>query len=416
LVWKVNAISHTGRFNWIYFIDALDGAIIKKQDNIDYDNGTGNVYLKHPFLTPNTTTVTLENLDGSGYLRGTYADVFTSEEDWFQQQEPNQRAQSASLNFEYSPSDWRFDEANVYYHINVFKQWMSDNYHSSSQGQVTARVHELDPENAAFFSPPNSVTFGEGSGAGYNDHAREDAVIYHEYTHAMVWPIVDFQTSLPDYAETGAISEGLADYFPGSFTSRSLKGEYVREGFVPREDYPGAQRDMAAPLIDHYDRYNDEDDPVWQTAQNLVPPKPFQEIHIGGEFFASILWDIRGAIGQSVADELAWDALYQVTSTAEFTDCRIAMVNLDFIEYNSAHIPTIESKFDAKGVYAPLDARITGPGSLLQGEQGTWDSNPTGGQGTRTYKWYVKEPPSAPLWTQVGTAKTYTRTHGHVRF
>lgn len=233
---------------------------------------------------------------------------------------------------------------------------MIDNYHSSSQGQVTARVHELDPRNAAFFSPPNNVSFGEGSGAGYNDHAQEDAVIYHEYTHAMVWPIVDFETSLPDHAETGAISEGLADYFPGSFTSRSLKGEYVREGFVPREDYPGAQRDMADPLIDHYDRYNNFNDPIWVIVRNNG--QHYQEIHVGGEFFSSILWDIRGAIGQSVAAELTWDALYQVTSTAEFTDFRIAMVILDFIEYNSTHIPTIESKFDAKGVYAPHSMRV----------------------------------------------------------
>ena len=409
LAWKVDLVGKRTWYDWTYFVDALDGTIIRKRDNIYYDEGTGKAYLKHPFLTPNTTTVTLENLDGSGYLRGTYADVKTSAEYWFP--DPAQRAFSSSLNFQYDPSDWRFDEANAYYHINVFKQWMLDNYHSSSQGQVTGIVHELDPANAAFYSPgANSVVFGEGTGAGYNDHAREDVVIYHEYTHAMVWPIVQFETDESEYPESGAIAEGTADYFPGSFTGRSLKGEYVREGFAPREDFPGDQRDMADPLIDHYDRYIDINDPVWQQAQAIG--KPFKEIHIGGEFFSSILWDIRGAVGQSVADELAWDALGQLTGTADFSDYRVAMVTLDYIEYNSAHISTIESKFDAKGVHAPLNAMISGPTQLAKQQQGTWDSNPTGGMGTRTYKWFKKEPPSSSTWVQVGTSKTYSTTMG----
>ncbi|MGK9370143.1 M36 family metallopeptidase [Melioribacter sp. Ez-97] len=346
-------------FNRTYFIDANDGTVIDSVNNICDATGTGNVYLKHPLLTPITTTVSLTNLDGSGYIKGTYADVSTDITYWFPNQPPTpSRAYSTSFNFQYTTTDFRFDEANAYYHISQFRDWLNTNYLSGDvpQLQVYTGIKDEAEVNNAYFSPPNTMGFGLGIGTGYHDFAREDKIIYHEYTHANTYELVELQNG---YNESGAISEGIADYFPASYTNRTLAGEYSLYGFTPRSSYPGKQRDVASPLIDSYSRYNDDNDPVWIAAQNqgLQP----QESHIGGEFFSSILWDIRSAIGQSVANNLTFQALSLLTTTATFLDFRQAMVAIDQIEYNGSHIPTIETKFNNKGIIAPLNANITGP-------------------------------------------------------
>ena len=401
---------HDNRFfNKTYFIDAIDGTVIDSVNNICDATGTGNVYLKHPSLTPSTTTVSLTNLDGSGYIKGTYADVSTDITYWFPNQPPTpSRAYSTSFNFQYTTTDFRFDEANAYYHISQFRDWLNTNYLSGEVPQLTVYTGIKDEAevNNAFFSPPNILGFGYGSGSGYHDFAREDKIIYHEYTHANAYQLVELQNAK---SESGAISEGTSDYFSASYSGRTLAGEYALYGFTPRSSYPGRQRDVVSPLIDSYSRYGNIDDPIWSVAINQG--LGFKEQHIGGEFFSSILWDIRSVIGQSVANDLSFQTLSLLTTTATFLDFRQAMVAIDQIEYNGSHISTIETKFNNKGIIAPLNANITGPAYLQKSQSGTYKSNPTGGVGTRTFYWYLRTPPNT-TWNLAVTTQDFTTTMG----
>ena len=398
-------------FNRTYVIDANKGNVIDRVNNICDATGTGNVYLKHPSLTPSITAVSLTNLDGSGYIKGTYADVSTDIGYWFPQQPPTpSRAYSTSFNFQYTSTDFRFDEANAYYHISQFRDWLNTNYLSGEvpQLQVYTGIKDEAEVNNAYFNPPNTLGFGFGSGTGYHDFAREDKIIYHEYTHANAYELVELQNG---YNQSGAISEGTADYFPASYTNRTLAGEYSLYGFTPRSSYPGKQRDVGSPLIDSYSRYTNNQDPVWLQAALYYGHDVFGEPHIGGEYFSSILWDIRNAIGQSVTNDLSFQTLSLLTTTATFLDFRQAMVAIDQIEYNGSHISTIETKFNNKGIIAPLNANITGPAYLQKSQSGTYKSNPTGGVGTRTFYWYLRTPPNT-TWNLAVTTQDFTTTMG----
>lgn len=282
LSYKTRIIAEEPSIFWLYFIDANTGEVIEKINKITPVIGTGNVYKKHPGIS-SVTTETFYRLNGDGYLDGKYVKV---------ENDNAGRAYSASNSFEYSTSSTHFDEANLYYHVDRFRHEFIENIDDGGLGftKITAHAHSYHPvyetNNAWFNWFTKEIYFGDGLGAGFNSFAREDKVIYHEYSHAVIYDINDEIEYRDD--EGGAILEGTPDYFAGSFTNRPIIGEYA---------VPSAQRNMNNPEIVSYQDYKD---------QNIVGP------HVGGEFFSSILWDIRNhnGIDSEKVDYLVYDALF----------------------------------------------------------------------------------------------------------
>jgi Zn-dependent metalloprotease len=205
LAYEIHIPGKRGGESWCYFINAFDGKVIESKS--DVINSQANTYLRHPGLDASYTTINpLPNFYNNTALMGTYANVLNDE---------SSRAYSASNDFRYSTGDTHFDEANLYYHVDRIAAYFNA-LGFNEFTQITAHAHtdfyeDLDKDglvddpspNASYNTQDHHIRFSDGQGvAGYNSYAREDMIIYHEYTHA----VTDFASGGLDYwDESGGI-------------------------------------------------------------------------------------------------------------------------------------------------------------------------------------------------------------------
>ncbi|MBD3224261.1 MAG: T9SS type A sorting domain-containing protein [Caldithrix sp.] len=363
LVWKVIFFAEQPFTDWLYYVDAGSGQVVERFNRIMHVTGIGNVYPTHPGIS-SSATKDLYRLNGSGFLQGDYVHV---------QNDEASEAYSIYHDFRYGASDTHFDEANLYYHVDDFKHNYISGLGSTGPIQITAHAHSNyypGPNNAWFSRSSGDIYFGDGTGSGFNPFSREDKIIYHEYSHAVIY---DINTGIQstDNEEEGGISEGTPDYFAGAHTGRSVIGEYAA---------PDYQRDMSNPDINSYSEYDS---------------KESVEAHEGGEFFSAILWDLRYKqdIVDSHADFLVYDALYRISGEPTFLEFRDAMMAADDNAYGGNHNDLIQDTFADWGIGehtpGPLSVSIIGPDLLEPNETGTFTAHPSEGSGTYTnYRWW----------------------------
>lgn len=388
LTWKVLLFSEDPISDWFYMIDAVSGETLYKLNRLTDVIGDGDVYPTHPGLSSVTNTP-LYRLNGNGKLQGTYAYIVNDE---------SSEAYSSSNSFQYSTSSTHFDEANLYYHIDNFRHNFVEGLISGSFGfqQIKAHAHATHSvygDLNAWFSPSSKeIYFGDASSSSsYNNFAWEDKVIHHEYGHAVIYEIQSGIQSSNN--EEGAISEGTPDYFSGSFTVRSMIGEYI-----------GSTRDMANPYYTNYSQL-----PRDQYGNVNV------SAHTGGEFFSSILWDLQGIISSTDVDFLVYDALYRITNGPDFLEFRDAMMAADAAAYSGSNSDDIQNTFADRGVgtHVPPDVTISGPDNMFQGSSDTFTANVSGGHPPYQYQWYYKNYSDSFYVKASGeTSSTYTHTAG----
>jgi Zn-dependent metalloprotease len=371
LAWELTLLSQNQGKNWLYMVDAHSGQILYKLNLIMDVAGTGKVYPKTKCLSP-VTTKTLKGLYGNGYLDGTYAKVWNSSAS---------RAYSATENFQYAPSSTHFDEVSLYYYIDNFRRNFINalDVHNNLFERIDAYAHHDQCPNGCYSSgSPGSLSFSD-----VHPYAEVDQVVYHEYGHAVIHDIKPGITS--SFDEEGGISEGTPDYFAGSFTKRAVIGGCGCEGV--------AERDMENP---QYSNYNDlPRDP--QTGKVDVNP------HESGEFFSSIMWNIRQKIGASSGktNTLVYKSLHGVSDNPDFLGFRYQMVQADQEAYNGEDVSQIKSAFSAKDVYPPPSVIVTGPRQVYPGDEPIWTANPSGGKTPYQYSWYWrKKPKNSYTWTE----------------
>jgi len=328
LAWKIFVGTEKPYGDWIYFVDAIEGKIITKCNNIFKITGCGNVYPTNPNIS-SVTNVPLNNLDGSGYLRGQYSDVLN---------DVTSRAYSSNETFNYQTNNTHFDEVNVYQHINSIGDYFAaidaGAYGRMGTQPITTRVHyQEDPNNSGFVLSTGQLYFGDGTPSeGYYDFAEEDKIIYHEYTHAVVYSIV----YLPEYLyvdpEPGGICEAIPDYFSGSYSERPVIGDYA---------FPSQSRDMINPGYSSY------------AALTSVPAYPWIGPYFTSELWSATLWDVRNnsSIGQTVADKLVYYGLFRITSNATFLSYAEAMIAEDIDRYGGAHVAAIQNCLMSRGIF-----------------------------------------------------------------
>jgi len=406
LAWKLDISTETPGDSWMYCVDANNGEVLKKQkessdavetDRPDYKpsvsvekvnstmiqpspnsaelfgevNGLGNIYETYPLQNEFglSTGVTLPRMsDATGYVIGTYADVDNS---------AVSRANNIAHDYTgISIENPQFDEVNVYYHMDKFRWEYINKFNFTGFTQLKALVN-LPGEGAQFnnLSSPISIQF-DHSDPTLPHYAREAKIIYHEYTHAVVYTINGL-LSWPN--EAGGINEGLADYFAGSYTNNTLMGVYA---------YTGNKRirDMSNPLKSQYSDFLIRD-----AYKHIINEDP----HISGEFFSSILWNIRNGIGQipDTTDLLIFNSLNGILTNTNFLDFRDAMMNQSWSQLQK---DIIQNKFAEKGVGdfannppgAPVNLTIT----AALGESPTLSWTPPNDPDISYYKLYRQKP------------------------
>jgi hypothetical protein len=344
--------------DWMYVVDAKTGTILRHYRMILSVTGLAKVY--YTFSCNNSPQqATLYNLDQSGYIQGTNVIVYAGLYD---------RAFVSNQDFRYDPSSTHFDEANVYYYLEIAHTYWGSYIVNQP---VTAIVHATSP-------PPCNGGWTEGS-IQYRDDcptAREDKISYHEYSHFATAILgVNFYGTIN---EPGGISEGMADFFAEDYTNRPV--------ILDCAD-PGIERDMTNPCYTSYASYYAD----FLRTGNVDP-------HNSGQLWSACLWDLRVNL-YSTVKSLVMASIPSLTNTSSFSIGRQKIIEQDRIQNGGVHSQYIAHKFFARGIdYDSLgNPSIMGPGCLQLKQNGTWTASVAGGSQSFSYQWYYEDQYSGGL-------------------
>jgi hypothetical protein len=266
--------------------------------------GTGTVFLPNPVadlqdqsltdqkdadyaaLQPAYHNVTLTNLDGSGFLRGDWANVVS---------ETGDPAFSPTNTFLYHRNDDRFEQVMAYYWVTEAQKYIQSLGFGSTFRPVNmesqdVRINQLGYDNSFSWDKKDYLRFGKGG----VDDAEDAEVILHEYGHA----IQDSQQTPFGFGfstEAGSIGEGFADYWAVTVSSV----------IAPTPDAPCvADWDSVSytSTVPHCLRRVDLD---------LHYPQDLNgRVHHDGQIWSRALWDIRQALGHVKADTTILEAQF----------------------------------------------------------------------------------------------------------
>jgi zinc metalloprotease ZmpB len=239
--------------------------------------------------------VRLTNLDGSGFLHGDYATVYSS---------TGNQAYSPTNTFAYTRHQDEFEQVMAYYWITEAQRYI----HSLGFGVTRpgidnqpqkVRINQYGADNSFETDQPiNEIRYGKGG----VDDAEDAEVILHEYGHA-IHSAQNFNFA-PE--ENGAISEGFGDYWAvtvSDVVSKSLG--------VPEQE--------PLPCVADWDSTSYTPGPVHclrRLDTNLHYPGDLSgEVHHDGQIWSRALWDIRNALGNVKADTIILQGTSGYTGT-----------------------------------------------------------------------------------------------------
>lgn len=227
-------------------------------------------------------TAELLDLKGDGTLTGTMWRVTVPD--------GYEAATSADHVFDYDPTDIRFVQPNVYYHVQLQQAYMATlGYEWPTGRTLQVRPHmNSDPNvgyNNAFFQPSDEATgdlgqikLGDGDGSELKELGIDADVVAHEFGHQVVY------TTLKTAArcfETLALHEGLADFFAFARTRDPCLGETIcpsgTGACVAKACLRTADLDLA---------FGDEWWLAWSGQDSCYT-------HRNGQLFSALLWDLR---------------------------------------------------------------------------------------------------------------------------
>ena len=225
--------------------------------------------------------MTLTDLDGSGFLRGKWAQI---------RSETGNPAYSPTNTFLYDRHQDEFEQVMAYYWITEAQRYIQSLGFGSTLRPVNMqpqklRINQWGVDNSFATDKQDEIRLGKGG----VDDAEDGEVILHEYGHAIHFS-QDFQFSTE---EAGAISEGFGDYWAVTVS------EVVRQSLeLPASADPACVADWDATSYTakepHCLRRLD--------ADLTYPDDLVGEVHADGRIWSHALWDIRNAIGNMKAD------------------------------------------------------------------------------------------------------------------
>jgi len=230
-------------------------------------------------------TVPLRNLDGSGYLSGTWVNVRSN---------TGPAAYSTTNTFAYTRHDDRFEQVMAYFWVNQAQEYLQWLDFGSTLRPVNmhvqdVRIDQYGLDNSFHTDKGDYLRFGKGG----VDDAEDAEVIVHEYGHAVhAAQVPGFGTSL----DAGSIGEAWGDYFGVSVGLDAAKqyGWPVRAEQACPMDWDSTSYTSAPHCIRRFDL-------------NLTVADRKGEVHYDGQIWSQALWEIRQGYVQLGLGTRAWD-------------------------------------------------------------------------------------------------------------
>jgi hypothetical protein len=276
-------------------------------------------------LQPAYRAVTLTNLDGSGFLRGDWANIVS---------ETGDPAYSPTNTFSYGRADDRFEQVMGYYWLTEAQKYIQSLGFGSTRRPINKesqdlRINQWGLDNSFSTAKKDEIRLGKGG----VDDAEDAEVILHEYGHA----VQDSQQTPFGFGfstEAGSIGEGFADYLAVT----------VSNVVAPTPDAPCvADWDSVSytSTVPHCLRRVDT---------NLKYPDDLNgRVHHDGQIWSRALWDIRGALGHVKADTIILEAQFGM---ADPTMPQLAQKTVDTAKslYGNSAANAVRSAFQARGI------------------------------------------------------------------
>jgi hypothetical protein len=274
-------------------------------------------------------TVPLTNLDGSGYLHGDYATVYS---------ETGNPAYSATGTFSYTRHQDEFEQVMAYYWITEAEKYLQSlgfgtRYPAINNYPYKVRIDQYGADNSFTTNHPiNEIRYGKGG----VDDAEDAEVILHEYGHAIHFG----QGFAFASEEADAISEGFGDYWAVDVSDIVAKqlGVPEKTPFGCVADWDSTSYTSTVPhclrRIDGNKHY----------PQDLVG-----EVHADGEIWSRALYDIHNALGHVEADTIIVNGSMNFTGT---TMAQLATATVATAQqlYGKSAATTVRNAFVARGI------------------------------------------------------------------
>jgi hypothetical protein len=278
-------------------------------------------------LQPAYEVVTLTNLDGSGYLKGDWANI---------RSETGNPAFSSSNTFVYTRDDDRFEQVMAYYWVTEAQKYIQSLGFGSTRRPINMesqdiRINQLGYDNSFSWDKKDLLRFGKGG----VDDAEDAEVILHEYGHA----ILDSQ-STPFGAfgaspEAGAIHEGFGDYWAVT----------VSAVIAPTADLPCVADWDAVSYTSGTPHC------LRRVDTNLHYPEDLNgRVHHDGQIWSRALWDIRNALGHVQADTIILEAQFSFPGDASMPIAAQEVVNAAQQLYGAGAADAVRAAFQTRGI------------------------------------------------------------------
>lgn len=280
----------------------------------------------YPALQPAYRIVTLTNLNGSGYLKGDWANV---------RGETGTPAFSETNTFIYTRDDDRFEQVMAYYWVTEAQKYIQSlgfgsNLRPINKESQDIRINQYGIDNSYSWDKHDVLRFGKGG----VDDAEDAEVILHEYGHA----IQDSQMTPFGFGgsvEAGSIGEGFGDYFAVT----------VSDVIAPTAD-PACVADW-----DSISYTSGTPHCLRRVDTNLHYPEDLNgRVHHDGQIWSRALWDIRDALGHVKADTIILEAQFQFAPDTSMPAAAQATVNAAMSLYGHAEANAVQAAFQARGI------------------------------------------------------------------
>ncbi len=237
-------------------------------------------------------------------------------------------------------SDDRFEAVMSYYHVDHTRAYVDSLGLTEPLRQKPQRIRaDAIKQDNSFFSPMiRTLTFGTG---GVDDGEDAD-VINHEYGHSLQDQAVhNFGLSV----SAGSMGEGFGDYLAAAMSAERTGGSefdpciFDWDGISYSPTGCGRRADKPLTLSKAQDRCR-------------------REVHCLGQAWSSVLYGLRGTIGDdpaglSVMDRVVLESHFMLVPRATFRDGARALIKSDQLLYAGAHVPTIEAALVARKFCKP---------------------------------------------------------------
>ena len=281
----------------------------------------------YPALNDERVSMPLIGLDGSGYLRGTWAVVVG---------ETGDPAYETDCTWEYTRHDDRFEQVMAYYWVTKSQLYtrglgfgVNAGWPAINGDQQRVRINQWGVDNSfATDHPKDEMRFGNGG----VDDAEDAEVILHELGHQ-----IHFSASPTFFAtvEAGGISEGFGDYWAATVVEWAAGPTSDPECIM---DWDATSYTSTAPHC------------LRRLDRNLVYPTDLTgAVHRDGQIWSHALWNVRTAIGATHADTAILWAQIGWTGT---TMPALAQLIVDEVadRYGAGEAAAAEAEFAGRGI------------------------------------------------------------------